>query len=165
MKRHLTRLALVVLTTFLLTAIARAAEPVGPKLPQGYREWTHVKSMVIHSDKHPLFHTFSGIHHVYVNRAGLSAAKAHGKFPDGSVLVFDLLQSNEAEGAYVEGARKVVAVMQKDASRYKSTGGWGFQAFKGGQAAEATVTDPTGQCFSCHQSQKDSDFVFSTFRD
>lgn len=142
-----------------------AAEPVGPKFPTGYREWTHVKSMVIYSDKHPLFAAFGGIHHIYVNKAGLQAAKAHGKFPDGAVLVFDLLKNDDANGAYSEGERKVVAVMQKDSKKYKDTGGWGFQAYKGGTANEATVTDPVGQCFTCHQSQKDSDFVFSTLRE
>jgi len=161
-KCNLARITLGLVT---LCAAAFAAEPAGPKFPTGYREWTHVKSMLIHSDKHPLFVPFAGIHHVYANKTGVQALRAHGKFADGSVLVFDLLQSNDIDGAYTEGARKLIAVMQKDTKKYKDTGGWGFQAFKGGNANEAVVTDPAVQCFNCHQARKDADFVFSTPRE
>ncbi len=140
------------------------ADSAAVKYPAGYREWTHIKSMVIVSDRHPLFNAFGGIHHVYVNKTGLQAAKSHGAFPNGSVLVFDLLQATEADGAYAEGARKLVAVMHKDSTRFKETGGWGFEGFKGDSETERVVTDPTGQCFSCHASQKDRDSVFSEFR-
>lgn len=34
--------------------------------PEGYREWRHVKSMVI-ARGHPLFDAFGGIHHIYAN--------------------------------------------------------------------------------------------------
>ncbi len=160
-----TKFARVALVLAALSTAAYADPAAGPKYPRGYREWRHVKSMVIYSDKHPLFAAFAGIHHVYVNKAGLAALKAHGPFADGSVLVFDLLQSEDADGAYTEGTRKVVAVMQKEAKKYKDTGGWGFQAFKGGNPGEAIVNDPAGQCFNCHQAQKNSDFVFSTLRE
>ena len=54
--------------------------------------------------------------------------------------------------------------MAKDRVRYKPTGGWGFEAFKGDSRTERTVTDAAGQCFGCHQQQKANDFVFSGFR-
>jgi len=162
MRKQIARAALVVVA---LSLRAAAAEPVGPKFPTAYREWTHVKSMLIYSDKHPLYAPFNGLHHVYVNKIGLAAVKAHGKFADGAILVFDLLQADDVDGAYVEGSRKLVAVMQKDSKKYKDTGGWGFQGFKAGNANDPVVSDPVGQCFNCHQSQKDADFVFSKFRD
>src|SRR6266478_528059 len=92
-----------------------AAYPASPEkssvaYPTGYRKWALVKSMVIYSDKHPLF-----------------------------------------------------AVMEKDRARFKATGGWGFEAFKGDSQTERTVTDASAQCFSCHQKQKDNDFVFSGY--
>ena len=148
----------------IMLAAAAAAEAPTVKFPTGYREWVQLKSMVIVSDKHPLFGPFAGIHHVYVNKVGLPAAKGHGAYPDGSVLVFELLQANEANGAYTEGSRKLVAVMQKDARRFKATGGWGFEGFKNG-GSDRLVTDPATQCFNCHQTQKDHDYVFSRFRE
>jgi len=160
-----TQVLSILLVSAALAVPAMAADAPGPVFPNGYREWSHVKSAVIYSDKHPLFSAFGGIHHIYVNKTGLTAAKQGAKYPDGSILVFDLLHNEDADGAYVEGARKVVAVMQKNAQKYKATGGWGYQAFKAGNAAEPVVTDATTQCFACHQSRKDNDFVFSRFRD
>jgi hypothetical protein len=149
----------------LACAAAAAADPPAVKFPTGYREWVHVESMVIFSDKSPLFGPFAGIHHVYVNKIGLAAAKKHGAYPDGSVLVFELLQAKEADGAYTEGPRKLVAVMQKDAKRFASTGGWGFEGFKDGNPAQRLVTDPVSQCFHCHQTEQAHDYVFSQFHE
>jgi hypothetical protein len=132
--------------------------------PVGYRQWAHVKSMVIFSDKHPLFAKFGGIHHVYVNAVGLRAMTKGGTFPDNSVLVFDLLDAKEENGAYVEGNRKLVAVMVRDRNHYKPTGGWGFETFKGDSRSERVVSDAVGECFGCHQQQQANDFVFSGYR-
>jgi hypothetical protein len=69
--------------------------------PEGYREWTHVKSMVIQRG-HPLFDTFGGIHHVYANPAAADALRTSSAFPDGAVLIFDLLTANTENNAIVE---------------------------------------------------------------
>ena len=149
-----------------LAGASRAEDGKRPTVdfPTGYRQWTHVKSMLIHSDKHPLFAQFGGMHHVYVNPQGLGAMTKGGKFPDGTVLVFDLLAAKEENGAYVEGERKLLAVMQKNRTQWKTTGGWGFEAFKGDSRTERIAADPMGQCFGCHQQQKDNDFTFSGYR-
>ena len=153
---------------FLLLALALAApafaEPPRVDYPTGSRQWAHVKSMVIFSDKHPLFAQFGGMHHVYANADALRALTKGGTFPDGSVLVFDLLEAKEDNGAYSGGDRKLVGVMQKDRARFKTTGGWGFEGFKGESRTERMVKDASADCFACHQKQKDNDFVFSGYR-
>ncbi|MCL4522329.1 MAG: cytochrome P460 family protein [Acidobacteria bacterium] len=133
-------------------------------LPAGYRSWTHVKSMVIHDKAHPLFGAFGGIHHVYVNAKGAAALRKGESYPDGSVFAFDLLEANERGGAYVEGNRKVLAVMVKNAKRYAATGGWGFEAFAGGDASKRVVKDAAKDCFACHASQKKTEYVYSAWR-
>lgn len=131
--------------------------------PEGYREWTHVKSMVI-LEGHPLFGSFGGIHHIYANSKAMKGYQSKPKkFPDGSVIVFDLLEAKEQDNAIVEGQRKVVGVMVKDAKKYKETGGWGFEGFKG-DSRERVVQDPKAACFNCHASQMANDYVFSEFR-
>jgi hypothetical protein len=132
--------------------------------PTGYRHWTHVKSMAIVDKSNPLFGQFGGIHSVYVNDRGLPTLKKGGVYPDGSVFVFDLLEARLENGAYVEGKRKVLAVMVKSVKRYASTGGWGFQAFAEGNPQKPVVTDAHRQCFGCHASQKRTDYVFSAWR-
>lgn len=167
MPRTLRRSLLATLALVAMTALAslavRAASPEPVAYPEGYREWTHVKSMVI-EEGHPLFAAFGGIHHIYANKAALETLRAGGgRFKDGAVLVFDLLAAPRADAAITEGARKVVGVMHKDEARFAATGGWGFDGFKG-DTRERAVTDARTQCFACHEAQKERDFVFSAWR-
>jgi hypothetical protein len=132
------------------------------KYPEGYRDWTHVKTLILEKG-HPLYDAFGGIHHIYANKKALEGYKAGKKFKDGSVIVFDLLETVSADNAVAEGNRKVVGVMEKDSKKYKNTGGWGFEGFKG-DSRERVVKNMEGDCFSCHLSQKDNDYVFSEYR-
>jgi hypothetical protein len=153
----------LVLLAALAAAPALAADPAVP-YPEGYRTWTHVKSMVIQPG-HPLFEAFGGVHHIYANDKAIRGYRMGGAFPDGAVMVFDLLDAKAGGGAIEEGARKVVGVMVKDARRWKDTGGWGFEGFKGDSKTERAVgADAKTACFACHAPQKDRDYVFSGWR-
>ena len=59
--------------------------------------------------------------------------------------------------------RKVLGVMHRDAARFKETGGWGFEGFKG-DTRDRVVKDPAKDCFACHKADQPQDFVFSTWR-
>lgn len=149
---------------FLTFAAPTLAGDAAVAYPDNYRSWHHVKSMVI-EEGHPLFGAFGGIHHIYANPKALEGYRT-GKFGDGSVIVFDLLESNRSDSALNEGARKVAGVMHKDAKKYAATGGWGFEGFGGGARDKRVVgSDAASACFGCHAPQKDSDFVFSSLRD
>lgn len=145
---------------FLLSGYAVADEVA---YPNGYRDWHHVKSMVI-SPGHALHNAFGGIHHLYANNKALKGY-AKGKFPNGSVIVFDLLEANDAGNALIEGKRKVVGVMHKDSKRYAATGGWGFEGFKDDSKTERAVgANAATACFGCHEPQRSDDYVFSKLR-
>lgn len=132
--------------------------------PKGYREWTHVKSMVI-GKGHSLFDSFGGIHHIYANEAAMAGYRS-GRFSKGAIIVFDLLEATSADGAITEGARKVLGVMRRDERRYAATGGWGFEGFASGDPANRVVgADASTACFSCHTTVAESQFVFSRWRD
>lgn len=131
--------------------------------PEGYRDWQHVKSMVIQPG-HPLHESFGGIHHLYANDRAMQGYRS-GKFPDGAVIIFDLLEAVSADNAISEGRRKVVGVMHRDARKYAATGGWGFEGFAGDSRTERAVGDKAATaCFACHASKKSSEFVFSQYR-
>lgn len=152
------------LLVFLAAATAAlAAEPPPVPYPAGYRDWHHVKSMVINPG-HPLYEPFGGLHHIYANEKAVEGYRT-GRFPDGAVIVFDLLDVVSADDALTEGPRKVVGVMHKDAGKYASTGGWGFEGFKGDSTeARAVGKQAASACFSCHAPQKDRNYVFSSLR-
>ena len=152
------RLALATLAALALPALAADVA-----YPDGYRDWYHVKSMVIQPG-HGLFEAFGGIHHLYANRKALEGYRT-GKFPDGAVIVFDLLEAPAEGGAITEGRRKVVGVMARDARKFAATGGWGFEGFKGDSRTERAVgADAAKACFACHAPQKDRGYVFSSLR-
>lgn len=144
-------------------AIAFAASPDVP-YPDGYRSWKHVKSMVI-EEGHPLYASFGGIHHLYANAAALEGYRT-GKFPDGAVIAFDLLEAQSADNTIVAGKRKVLGVMHRDARKFAATGGWGFEGFAGDSRTERAVgANAATACFGCHIAQKQRDYVFSSYRD
>jgi hypothetical protein len=148
----------------LAAAAASAAETARVPYPEGFRSWTHVKSMIIEPG-HSLYESFGGIHHIYANDEALQGY-AKGVFPDGAVIVFDLFEAKPADNAVTEGSRKLIGVMVKDRARHAATGGWAFEGFKGDSRTERLVKEnaPTA-CFGCHQARAGDDFVFSATRD
>jgi hypothetical protein len=113
---------------------------------------------------HPLENPFRGIHHIYANKKAMKGYKT-GDFPNGSVIVFDLLKYAEKNNTIQEGERKLVGVMRKNGKKYSDTGGWGFEGFAGDSKSERLTKDGGTSCFECHQSEKRTDYVFSKVRD
>lgn len=161
-------LASVIFGVVLVIAVMAQQKPkvsVPTELPKDWRDWTHIKTGVIYSDKHPLFEAFGGIHHIYANKVAAEAYKeAHRKgekkkFPDGSVIVFVLYEAKDEGGMFVAGTKKVVAIMVKDSKQYAATGGWGWQAWTAEE--KPLVNAPGEQCFTCHKPMRENDYVFS----
>jgi len=146
-----------------LAALPLAAPAADDKVayPEGFRDWHHVKSMVLNKG-HLLHEAVGGMHHIYANKKALAGYKA-GRFAEGSVIVFDLFEAVDKDNAVSEGKRKAVVVMQKDAKRFKASDGWGYEVFAGRKG----TLDAKGQadCHACHTQQKAKDFVFSALRD
>lgn len=145
----------------LMPLLAGAGDDAVP-YPEGYRDWTHVKSMLI-EEGHPLYAAFGGLHHLYANEQAMAGYRG-GRFDDGAVIVFDLLAAERADNAVTEGARKVVGVMVRDRQKYAATGGWGFEGFAGDTRERVVGDNAAEACFACHQPQADSEYVFSRWR-
>lgn len=159
MKKSISTLLAGLLSTVAVTSFA--AEQSVP-FPEGYRNWLHAKSMLIQPG-HALENPFQGLHHVYANKQAEAGLKT-GKYADGSVLVFDLLQYQEKDKTIQEGERKLVGVMLKDAKKFAATGGWGFEGFAGNSKTERLVKDGGTSCFACHASEQKTDYVYSQYR-
>lgn len=152
------------LPLFAALAVSLPAQAADVPYPEGYRAWTHVKSMAI-LPGHPLHDSFGGLHHLYANDKAMAGYKT-GTFRDGSVIVFDLLEADTSGNALAEGPRKIVGVMHRDARRYKATGGWGFEGFAAGDPQRRAVgSSAKTACFDCHAPLKASNYVFSRLRD
>ena len=145
-----------------IVSFALSAQTDEASFPKEFRKWTRVKSVLVGPQS--AFATGGGIHHIYANDSALQGYDS-GNFPDGSVIVYDLLETKEVAGNTVEGQTRRVDVMVKQNNRYASTGGWEFMSFSGNDPTNGKLS-PSRQasCASCHSQRKDHDSVFSEFR-
>jgi hypothetical protein len=130
--------------------------------PSEYRQWAVARSFLIGPESRN-FANLGGFHHYYANQKAMEGFRT-GRFPEGSVVIDERLDTRQEGGATYEGQRKYVAVMEKDATRYPTTGGWGFDVFAGDNQTQGAAASVRAGCFSCHRQRKDHDFVFSDFR-
>ncbi len=164
--RRISCIALTVASVALLAfgSVPAAIAPPALEIPAGFQRWYLVNSMIITKDS-PSFSAIDGLHHIYVNDIGLPRLMKGGStpYPDGTVFVDDVRDVSLVDGAFLQGGRKAIPVMLKDSKKYASTGGWGFQAWAGGDPKKPLVTDAVKGCFECHAPQKANDYTFSTY--
>jgi hypothetical protein len=136
----------------------------GPKLPVNFQRGYLANSMLVTKEPNNTG-LLTGLHLIYVNAIGADRFKRGGSaaYPDGTVFVDDVREFSVDELVYHQGGRKFLTVMVKDSKKYASTGGWGFQAWKGGDPSKPIADEPTKQCFGCHVPQKTNDYVFATY--
>ena len=124
--------------------------------PEGYRKWAHVHSaLVAPGGGRP------GLYHIYANESAMRGY-ATGHFPNGSVIAFDLFDYKVENNVTTQTTRKLVDVMQKDSTSAES-GGWRFEEFVG--EARVRKEGIQAQCAQCHATRRDSDYVFSRYRE
>lgn len=166
----------------LFAAIAVAAALAAPafaadgevRFPSDFRQFPHVTTGLVTPgfifNGVDLGAQVPGLHNIYANRPALPGYRslmpgATAGFNNGSVIVFDLwepgtLTSGTGTFTY-QSKRLAVAVMEKDAKKYASTGGWGFQVFDPTTRAPLLDAAAQQQCFACHAITPGTDFVFS----
>jgi hypothetical protein len=154
------RTGLVIILIAAAGSLAIADHDTGQiEFPEGYRTWFHHHSTVNTTGHIPEGNV--GMQHVYANPLAVVGLKT-GDFPDGAIFVVDRFKYEEADNhSLKQSDRKVVAVMVRDAQRYAETGGWGFQAFKGGDPNQKAVKDGGKACFVCHIPKADNNFLFT----
>src|SRR5678810_656388 len=86
--------------------------------PEGFRQWTHIKTKVVGKQNYN-----KGFNHIYANNKAMEGYTS-GSFPEGSVLVFDVIESSITDSITNEEKRKHIDVMLKDSTKFADTGGW-----------------------------------------
>jgi hypothetical protein len=154
------------LTALLATAAAIQASGLpNVPYPHEFRSWQHVKSIVI-GPEHASFAARGGIHHYYANELAMEGYRT-GTFPDGSVIVDEgvLTKAGDgpAKGITLEGERRAIDVMVKNAGLYAATEGWGFEHFNGNEQTATLDAERRGKCLECH-AKAQRDHVYSQVR-
>lgn len=144
-------------------------------LPQNLRrDWTFLGTWSIaeedvETSSEASGHGAAGLHNVYTQRAAIDYFRDTGMFPDGAVVIKELLKADTASmttgtvsrGTEVEGW----FVMVKDTQgRFPSNplwgDGWGWSLFNADQP-DATVTrNYKTECIGCHIPARKDDWIY-----
>jgi hypothetical protein len=128
--------------------------------PEGYRDWTHVKTYIV-GPKSLAFKFIGGFNHVYANDKAMQGYKS-GHFSNGSVIVSDVIEAKEDSVDIREGKRHHLDVMVRDSIKYADSNGWGFEQFSGDSKTRLLNPMARTVCTNCHLKSKK--FVFSDYR-
>jgi hypothetical protein len=168
--RRFTWLILTLAGVIAALAAEEAAMP-SPEVPypNGYRDWKHIHGAVLPvkegtvTTEQKLAAPHGLLHHVYANETALEGYRT-GHFPEGAVLVADWFVLEPAGPELVQGPRKSLNVMIRDA-RYSATGGWGFEDFARDSHTTRNVgSKAVAMCFECHGRAKAHEYVFSKLK-
>lgn len=112
-----------------------------------------------------------GIHMVYTQQETIEAYRKTGKFPDGAILVKELLGATTADmtTGTISRAAEVQGwfVMVKDSTKkFESSNklwgeGWGWAYFDGKNRLETTTKDYAAECLACHVPAKANDWIYT----
>lgn len=141
---------LVLLATAVLLSLSAVYAAESVRYPDGFRRWVHVGTAVSKEE----------MHHIFANQEAANGY-ASGNFRDGSIIVFEVRETQQKGNEITEGDRKRVDVMIKDSSHYASTGGWRFERFWGTDQLHDAIDDSGASCFQCHARISTHGSVFS----
>lgn len=178
---------LITVMTFALCAVSSADESLDSTygslvdgegnitLPKNFRsDWTFLGTWSIaDKDVEPSSaasgHGAAGLHNVYTQRGVAEAFRQNGKFPDGAVIVKELLKADTASmttgtvsrGIEVEGW----FVMIKDTEgRFSSNplwgDGWGWVLFNADKPDTPVTQNYKTECLGCHIPARDDDWIY-----
>lgn len=142
----------IIITSFKISPSVDAEIPY----PAGYRNWMHIKSSMV-GPAHPNV-KYRGFNHVYANEKAAQGYES-GNFPDGSIIVFDVVEVIENNNYISEGKRRHMDVMAKDSIKFAQTGGWGYTQFESDDSPRMLPSEEKVQCFNCHLKQQDHVFT------
>ena len=139
--------------------------------PTGYREWVYVGTPVTPNDLNNGKAAFPEFHNVYIEPSAWRTWKRTGRFPDGTILMKELVSVGSKAAVsgrgYFQGDFVGLEATIKDKQRFpKEPGNWGYFSFSTKDHKSLTKTAkafPTGACNTCHQTNAADDFVFTQY--
>lgn len=137
--------------------------------PEGYREWVYVGTPLTPNDLNPPEAAFPEFHNVYIHPGDFAHYKATGDFPDGTIIIKELVlvgaQQAVSGKGYFMGEFTGLEATVKDSKRFKDEPGhWAYFSFGHSYPlAETAAAFPTAACNACHAASAAQDFVFTQY--
>ncbi len=142
-------------------------EMIRPDL--SYREWVYVGTPLTPNDLNPPEAPFPEFHNVYIHPSDFDHYKRTGQFPDGTVLIKELVLvgSNTAVSGkgYFMGEFTGLEATVKDSERFPDEpGNWAYFTFGHSYPlADSAAAFPAAACNACHEASAADDFVFTQY--
>lgn len=168
--------AVAVMAAVMFAKTSQTTEPFSPyvddkgniSIPKDFRSWAFLGTWGVAADEDG--HTGSkGFHNVYMQPESAAAFRASGKFPDGAVLVKELLKAatdsmTTGEISYATETDGWFIMIKDTKGRFKGNplwgDGWGWALFNAGEPAKTVTQDYKADCLPCHVPAKKDDWVY-----
>ena len=136
-----------------------------------WRDWIYVGTPITPNDLNPPEAPFPEFHNVYIDPKAFRHYKKTGNFPQGTVLIKELVSVGSKEASsgkgYFQGNFIGLEAAVKDAKRFPDEpGNWVYFTFshKAPPYPKTANRQPTVACNSaCHQELAGDDWVFTQF--
>ncbi len=166
----------VVLGAALFARGSPAAKPFSPyvdekgniSLPKNFHGWQFLGTWGVATDEDNEVGS-KGFHNVYTQLETVSAFRMTGKFPDGAVLVKELLKAKTdtmttGEISYAIETEGWFIMIKDTDGRFKDNplwgDGWGWALFNADKPAETVTKNFKTDCIPCHVPAKQDDWVY-----
>lgn len=138
--------------------------------PEGWRRWVYVGTPLTPNDLNNGKAPFPEFHSVYIEPRAYEIYQRTGEFPEGTMLVKELISVGSKAAAsgngYFMGEFIGLEVAIKDKKRYPNEpGGWAYYSFGHHKPpyARTAKAQKTETCNACHQGGAAQDFVFTQY--
>lgn len=169
-------LAVLIIASAVVSSFGAAAETFSPyvddegniSIPKDFRSWHFLGSWGVATDVKGAVGS-KGFHNVYTQPETVKAFRKTGKFPDGAVLIKELLEA-KTDGmttGKISYATKTDGwfVMVKDTKgRFKGNplwgNGWGWALFNADNPRKTSTEGFKFECLPCHVPAKKDDWIY-----
>ena len=138
--------------------------------PVNYREWIFVGTPLTPNDMNDGKAAFPEFHNVYIDPTSWAAFKKTGEFPDGTVMVKELVSvgskiATSGKGYFQGEFIGLEAAVKNAAKHANEPGKWGYYSFTqaGKEPNKVATIMATQSCNTCHQTTAKQDYVFTQF--
>jgi Cytochrome P460 len=137
-------------------------------IPKDFRSWYFLGSWGVAADEEGKAGS-KGFHNVYTQPETVSAFRKTGKFPDGAVLVKELLKAKTdgmttGEISYATETEGWFIMIKDSKGRFKGNKlwgrGWGWSLFKAKDPMKTVTKNFKANCIPCHVPAKKNDWIY-----
>ncbi len=136
--------------------------------PPDYRRWVFVGTPLTPNSLNGGQAAFPEFHNVYMDPVSFEAYEATGEFPDGTMIIKELLMVGAEQAVsgrgFFQGQYRGLEASVKSAEHFPDEpGNWAYFSWtneNGGAINPTASAFPTSACNACHQASAQDDFVF-----